>query len=225
MIEAVIFDLDDTLLDRTGSLRRFLADQHRRFCDLFVGVASAEFRDRFLALDARGHVPKSVVYPAMLAEFGIRSEAAADLLADYREQCCRHAQAFAGASDMLTELRARGRKLAIVTNGETEFQTRHIDALGLAPLVDAILISEAEGLRKPDARLFRRAADRLAAAPEQCLFVGDNPEVDILGAHAAGMLTAWFGPDRSWPASLPSPPDLVIHSLGCILAHVGVRAC
>lgn len=173
MIRAVLFDLDDTLLDRTGSLHRFLVDQHRRFGMLFGGVSFPIFRDRFLALDERGHVHKSVVYPRLLAEFGIRSDAAT-LLADYNQHCCLHAGAFPEASAVLTELRARGFRLAIVTNGETEFQTRHIHALGLATVVDAILISQAEGLRKPDKRLFWRAAERVGTAPEQCLFVGDK---------------------------------------------------
>jgi putative hydrolase of the HAD superfamily len=223
MIDAVLFDLDETLLDRTASLHRFLADQYGRFGDLLGHVSYPRFRDRFLALDARGHVAKSVVYPALLNELGLRSDAAGPLLADYRERCWRHAGSFAGTFAVLGELRARGLKLAIVTNGETEFQTRHIDALGLAPLVDTVLISEAEGLRKPDTRLFCRAADRVGAAPDRCLFVGDNPEVDILGAHAAGMQTAWFAHEVSWPVSLTPPPGLVIHDLGDLLAHVSVR--
>jgi putative hydrolase of the HAD superfamily len=223
MIDAVMFDLDDTLLDRTGSLHRFLVEQYQRFHDLFGGVASSRFRERFLVLDAHGHVPKSTVYPALLAEFGIEQDAAADLLADYRLNCCRHAAAIPGAFEVLAELRRRDIKLGIVTNGETEFQNRHIDALGLAPLVDAVLISEAEGLRKPDARLFLRAASRLGTPAERCLFVGDNPEVDIRGADAAGMATAWFAHENSWPFSL-SPPDLVLHDLGELLPHVGVRS-
>lgn len=76
-----------------------------------------------------------------------------------------------------------------------------------------MLISEAEGLRKPETALFLRAADRLGVAPAQCLFVGDNPVADVMGAMKAGMRAVWFrGEGRDWPADLP-PPDGSINGL------------
>ena len=213
MIAAVLFDLDETLLDRTHSLVAFLADQHAHFADLLGDAPFEAWRDRFLALDARGHVHKSVVYPAILAEFGGDLDAVGVLLTDYQGNCCRHARGFPGMVETLAVLRGRGLKLAIVTNGETAFQTRHIDALGLDALVDAVLISETEGLRKPEAALFRRAAERLRVRPENCLFVGDNPVADILGAHAAGMKTVWFRNGQSWPHDIDAMPGTSIESL------------
>ena len=121
--------------------------------------------------------------------------------------------AFPAWRSTLTGLRARGLRLGIVTNGETEFQRRHVEALGLDRLVDAVLISQAEGLRKPDAALFLRAANRLGAEPAGCLFVGDNPAVDILGAHAAGMRTVWFRDGALWPGCLPPMPGVAIDAL------------
>ena len=100
------------------------------------------------------------------------------------------------------------------------FKRRNIEALGLEPLVDAILISEAEGLRKPDAAIFFRAAERAGARPEECLFVGDNPEADILGAHGAGMKTAWFNAGAVWPEGLAVNPGAEIRELAQTLALV-----
>jgi FMN phosphatase YigB (HAD superfamily) len=90
---------------------------------------------------------------------------------------------------------------------------RHINALGLAELVDAYFISEAEQLRKPDIRLFARAAARIGTPIEDCLFVGDNPVADILGAHAAGMQTAWIRRGLDWPAGADSNPGRTLHGL------------
>jgi len=182
------------------------------------------WRDRFLTLDARGAVHKSVVYPALLLEFGGDPGAAEMLLRDYRERCCEHARGLPGMDAVLTALRARGLRLGIVTNGETEFQMRHIAALGLDACVDAILVSEAEALRKPDAALFLRAANRVGAEPGRCLFVGDNPVVDILGAHAAGMRTAWLRRGAVWPADLGPMPGRAIDSLAQILDLIGIGA-
>ena len=86
--------------------------------------------------------------------------------------------------------------------------------------MDAILISEAEGLRKPDAAIFCRAAERVGARPGECLFVGDNPEADIFGAHAAGMKTAWFNPGAVWPEGLAVNPGAEIRELARTLTLV-----
>lgn len=217
MAKAVLFDLDETLLDRTGSLRAFLADQHRRFRRELGDPPFALWLERFLALDARGSVHKRLVYPAVLSEFGGDLAAAQALLADYAQHCCRHARPFDGVREVLAALRAQGKRLAIVTNGETAFQQRHVDALKLADLVDDVLISEAEGLRKPDVKLFHRAADRLGAAPGDCVFVGDSPSADILGAYDAGMRTVWFRCGQTWPTDLPPNPGPAITRLSELL--------
>jgi len=162
VIAAVLFDLDETLFNRTDSLRTFLKGQYDRFAEIVGDVGFETWRDRFLALDARGHVGKSIVYPAILSEFGGDSASADFLLADYRDRFCRFALAFPGMRETLAALRADGRKIGIGTNGETAFQTRSIDALGLHRMVDAILISKQEGMRKPERALFIRAADRVS---------------------------------------------------------------
>ena len=84
------------------------------------------------------------------------------------------------------------------------------------------MISEAEGLRKPDPAIFLRAADWLHVEPSQCLFVGDNPVVDILGAHAAGMRTAWFRRDAVWPVDLAPLPGPAIDTLIQVLDLTGI---
>jgi putative hydrolase of the HAD superfamily len=198
MIAAVLFDLDETLLDRTGSLLEFLADQHARFADKLGRVDLGTYRERFLTLDARGSVHKSVVYPALLKEFGGAPDAARPLLEDYMENSCRYARPFQGMDDILADLHRRGLKLGIISNGETAFQWRNIDALGLRDRMDMVLISQAEGVRKPDKAIFHLAAERLGVTPAQCLFIGDNPAADVLGARNAGMQAVWFDNGMAW---------------------------
>lgn len=219
MIKAALFDLDETLLDRTSSLKAFLADQYARYHDCLGAATLDVWRDRFLALDDRGLRSKVLVYPRLLAEFGGNPNEAGALIEDYRDRCSLHARPFAGMSKMLIALRELGMSLAIVTNGEVEFQSRHIAALGLKDLVDEILISEAEGLRKPEAAIFTRAAQRLSVTTADCLFVGDNPVTDILGAHAVGMRTLWFRSGFPWPSDRTRPCP-AIDSLSQVLDTV-----
>lgn len=218
MPDAVLFDLDETLLDRTTSLRAFLRDQFIRFRPDLGTVRQDEWKTRFLELDARGSVHKSKVYPVLLSEFGGHPASAERLFADYATNCCKHARPFDGMVEVLSALRGRGKRLGVVTNGESVFQRRHIDALSLERLVDEVLVSEEEALRKPDAELFRRAADRLGVEPAACLFVGDNPSTDVLGAAAAGMETLWFRCEQQWPPGLPGNPGPTINTLAEVLA-------
>jgi putative hydrolase of the HAD superfamily len=124
-------------------------------------------------------------------------------------------------TETLKALRRRGFRLGIVTNGETEFQTRHVDALGFGPLVDIVLVSQAEGSRKPEAASFLRAAKRLGVEPAHWLLVGDNPTVDILGAHAAGMKTVWFKSEMAWPEGIVPMPGTSINALPELLCLIG----
>jgi putative hydrolase of the HAD superfamily len=231
MIDAVLFDLDETLLDRTTSLQGFLADQFDRHGQILGSVNFADWRDRFLALDQRGHVHKKMVYPAILTEFGGDAAAEHSLFSDYELRCSAFAIPFDGMAETLHTIRALGLPMGIVTNGETDFQTRHIEALGLDDLVQTVLISQREGLRKPAPDLFLRAANRLNVSPSRCLFVGDNPVADILGAAATGMKTAWFHGNADWPMDLPVNPGEIIDKLGDILGllqgstGLSARAC
>jgi putative hydrolase of the HAD superfamily len=200
-IAAVLFDLDDTLHDRAGSLRAFVRDQHRRwFSDR---IAQDRFVDRFIALDANGHRPKAELYPRLLDDLGLGQADPQVLLAEYAERYHAFAQPRDGAQTVLAALRAQGHAIGIVSNGWTTFQSRTVHASGLAGLVDLVLISEQEGLRKPDPRLFARAAARLSTPAAHCLFVGDNPVADIAGARDAGMRTAWIPGGFAWPDALP----------------------
>ena len=64
-------------------------------------------------------------------------------------------------------------------------------ATQLPTLVDAVLISEREGVRKPNPEIFRRAVARLGVEVSQTWFIGDNPDDDVAGAIAVGLRTFW----------------------------------
>lgn len=213
MKNAVLFDLDETLFDRRGSLRLFLADQFGRYYpDVFP--RSEATIDRFIELDNRGHTTKDVVYTTLLTEFGVYEEGlAAELFDHYEQNAWRFAFGFDGMNEALDRIRAMGWKIGIVSNGQTHIQMRSLLALNLDRLMDTYLISETEGLRKPDPEIFKLAARKLSVAPEDCVFVGDNPEADIIGAQRVGMKTIWFPNGALWPTEIAEKPDATIHSL------------
>lgn len=213
MIRGVLFDLDGTLFDRATTLDAFVRDQHLRLRASLGAVPLEAYVARFVELDARGHVRKELVYEQLAAAFGLGAGAPAELFRDFGARYHRHAVGFAGLHEMLSELRAGGVRLGVVTNGSTVHQRATIDALGIGDFFDAVLISEAEGLRKPDPRMFEHALERLDVGPTEAVFVGDHPEVDIAAAKRAGMRAVWkrdpyWGECPSADAAIDSLPAL-----------------
>lgn len=190
MIRAVLFDLDGTLLDRVASLEAFVTRQWWRIACLQAAPLEA-FVARFVALDDRGRVWKDVVYQRLIAEFhlyGCRWEA---LLADYEGRFASSAIPFPHLRSTLETLRSGGMKLGLISNGRTAFQWTVIHGLDIASYFDAVLISEEEGVRKPDPEIFHRGLKRLSVAPHEAVYVGDHPEADVRGAQGAGMRAVW----------------------------------
>jgi HAD superfamily hydrolase (TIGR01509 family) len=91
-----------------------------------------------------------------------------------------------GVVPALTELRARGLTLVVVSNANGTLRA-HMDRIGLSAHVDVIIDSCEEGVEKPDPRLFEIALARADATPAETIHVGDIYQVDVVGARAAGI--------------------------------------
>jgi putative hydrolase of the HAD superfamily len=101
---------------------------------------------------------------------------------------------------LLEALRARGLKLALVSNTVSPLWLMDpvLERMGLVRRMDAIVLSSEVGKRKPHPAIFERALDELGVAPADALFVGDRLEADVLGASRVGMKTVqalWFRAD------------------------------
>ncbi|RWR24824.1 HAD family hydrolase [Agrococcus lahaulensis] len=195
---AIGFDLDGTLFDHRGSalvgVDEFLGS---------LGVATTAFaHELWLAAEAThferwraGEITFEeqrrerlrTVLPALGIEAPDRPAALDALFARYADAYRRSWRAFDDAAQLLRLLRRSGLRLGLLTNGTREQQHDKLRAIGLIDEFDVICISEEIGVAKPDARAFSALAEQLEVDPDQCLFVGDNAEHDVLGASAAGM--------------------------------------
>lgn len=190
MIKAIIFDLDGTLLDRDRSLLHFVEEQYERLIKPSGEVHKESYIQRFITLDSRGYVWKDKVYQELIQEFKLGLDWDA-LLEDYKQGFSNHAVAFPNMHELLNNLKNKGYKLAMITNGFGDFQASNIQALKIVHFFDEILISEREGLRKPDPAIFMRAAEKLNVEPSACVYVGDHPINDVVASKAVGMRGIW----------------------------------
>ena len=214
MVKAVLFDLDGTLFDRDSAVRDLFTAQHGAFEGQLGGVERERFVERLLSLDDHGQADKRTAYGRLVRELGV-DDALADTLAEhYRAVYSSFGAPFSDALPTLGALRERGVAIAIVTNGRADTQAAKIARLGLEPFVDATLISEREGIRKPDRRIFELALSRLGMVAAQAWHVGDHPMADVAGAHAAGLTAIWRHVPY-WPE--PACQAFTIHQLGELL--------
>ena len=191
MKKLVLFDLDGTLLDRDESVKQFIAAQYDRLNPHLSHISHTDYAAKFIELDCHGHVWKDKVYQELVTEFKISSITWKELLIDYETQFQFYCVPFVGLIEMLDTLQQRGYRLGIITNGRGDFQAKAISGLGIQDYFDAILISEIEQVRKPEAEIFNRAITQLGGIAQNSVFVGDNPEADIMGAKNANLRTIW----------------------------------
>lgn len=192
--KAVIFDLDQTLLDRTTSLIKFLTWQVN-FFQLVPADDREKFIQRFLELDDNGKVWKDRVYENLIHEFSIQHHSKEILLTSYINDFNKFSYCFEHVKNTIIQLKQQGYLIGLISNGRTPFQEHNFYALGLTEFFSSIIVSEAVGLRKPDPAIFLLSCQQLGVHPKDCTFVGDNELADIQGAKAVGMKTIFFHPN------------------------------
>lgn len=207
-IEAVIFDLDDTLIDRGASIHAYAGQLARDFGDRLSITEPHTLAAELIRIDRNGYNRERAQDIAAHAMWRQAPEPA--LIAEHWSlHMAVLAQPRAGLAATIDALERAGLRLGIVSNGPTLKQRRKVETLGLAQRVGTLLISDELGIAKPDERIFRLAASQLGVEPSACMFIGDNPEKDVRAAEAVGMRAVWFEAKLPWPDDLPAPRERV----------------
>jgi putative hydrolase of the HAD superfamily len=191
VIKTVLFDLDGTLLDRDESVKKFIHSQYNRLNRIVGHIPRETYIKRFIELDQRGYVWKDKVYQQLTEEFQITEITWEELLRDYLKEFKKHCVPFPNLITTLEKLKSQDIQLGMITNGRGQFQLDNIKALGIEKYFDTILISEWEGIKKPDPEIFKRALHQLNVSAHQSIFVGDHPENDVKAAQNVGMKGVW----------------------------------
>ena len=114
--------------------------------------------------------------------------------------------AYPEVKETLYRLKARGFKLAILSNGTPAMLSSAVDNANLGGLFDAVLSVEEVGVFKPHSSVYQLAVDRLAVAPKQICFISSNGW-DAFSAKAFGFHVLWCNRFAQVPERIPDEPD------------------
>lgn len=180
-MQAVLFDLDGTLVDSAPELGA-AADQMRVVrgmpslpLELYRPLAGSGARGMLGV--AFGLKPEQPGFDELREEFFVRYE-----------QCMLRTSAFDGVAQLIEALLGRGLHWGVVTNKSKRFTEPLTAAMPLFESARAIVSGDTTPFSKPHPEPLFEAARRIGVAPERCIYVGDD-ERDILAGRAAGMRT------------------------------------
>ena len=198
---AVIFDLDNTIHDKSATLRavakRLHADHHLSS----AGVKLDDWLTEFLALNNL-RIEKTEVFERLKSAFTLTEATSQYLLKDYNANLGSQAQPYPGAIECLAACKVAGLKVGLVTNGRDSFQRSKIAGLGAFPHIDVIYTSGSFGAKKPNLTIFEACLKALDVHPADVAVVGDDRCCDIDPAIALGMTPIWKSSEQAGDVAL-----------------------
>ena len=223
----LLFDVDDTLFDRRRAQEIILDGIAAGMGRAFAGLDRQTLLEAFLEsdgissrmLDANPSLPdaRGERWRAFLRILGRDEKLSAEVNARYMRLYPRTVVPVRGARRVVLRL-SKNHRLGVVSNGFKDIQYRKLKSLGIFESFVCVVLSDEMGVRKPAARIFFEALDRMGASPGECLYVGDSYEYDILGAAGAGIKGCWLNPGGSGIPPGSPRPYLTIRKLTDLLS-------
>jgi len=236
-IEALLFDLGSTLIYFDADWQPVLTDADQALVSSLAEsglILPDEFSDLFRQQMRHYVVERETEFieyttarllRGMLADHGhadVSDKVLHSALEKFFQVTESHWHTEIDAIPVLRDLKSMDYRLGMVSNaGDDGNVQRLIDRAGVRPYFDIILTSAAQGIRKPNPRIFHQALEVLEVPPSQALMVGDTLGADILGAQNAGLSSVWITRRADSPANRSHldtiVPDVSISNLDELL--------
>lgn len=189
MIQAVFFDMDDTIYDTSG----FAAIARRAAVKSMVhnGLKCSEDEGYECLMEIVKE--KGSNYDKHFNILTERINGEEDSLIIVNGIITYHNTKFAmlklepESFSILLYLKSKNYKVGLITNGKKLKQWEKLVRLGVYPFFDDVVTSEDVGIEKPDVEIFKIAMDRLNVTADTSIMIGNNFDTDIIGACNAGM--------------------------------------
>jgi len=198
-IKAVIFDLDNTLVNFTQAKRLAVEAAVEAMIDAGLKAGKEETVARVYKIYEREGIEDQQIFDKMLAEeYGeIDYRILAAGITGYRRAKAGNMVLYPHVRITLTQLLKMGLKLAIVSDAPRLLAWLRLVSMGLDPFFDVVVAFDDTGKRKPDPAPFQLALDRLGVKPPDALMIGDWAARDMIGSKALGMVSVFarYGDD------------------------------
>ncbi|GGD80649.1 HAD family hydrolase [Paenibacillus nasutitermitis] len=199
--QAVIFDLDNTLLDRKKSLQTFSEKLHKRYIQ--PEYSEQQVFNRLSKADGDGYRSKQDLYNDLIKSLPWKTPLSfLEFRSFWDSEFPNSSELMEGAVHLLDYLKGEGYKLALITNGNQKIQYSKISSAKIGDFFDIIHISEEIGLKKPDKAIFELTLKVLKIDPCNAYYVGDHPRNDVYGAINAGLHAIWLEGYVVWDETL-----------------------
>lgn len=224
-VKAILFDLDETLIDAPTGLKAAHKAVVEKIIDYFPTELSNHdievLRQKLLKLDdemnLQTHYDRDKWWPEFLdrirVDHELKSSQIKELSQIYWSTYIQTAKPYENAKPVLEYLRKRDLALGIVTDTDSSGKSKkhRIAKLDFTNYLDVIIVGgEDTEQTKPSPEPFKLAAKRLSLKPSECVMVGDKPFTDIKGAKTVGMKTILLE-RREWDSG--EEPDITMNSL------------
>ncbi|MEI5907952.1 HAD family hydrolase [Bacillus spongiae] len=219
--QAMIFDLDDTLLNRDKAVEKMFLMILDKCYEEVNHSRKKEMLQKFKEYDQRryGQSDKINVLESLFDEFSPKYRMPRHDIQDFWNQHFPYCFSINQNTINIINIIKKHVKVAIVTNGATQRQRAKINNTNLNSCFDTVIISEEVGFSKPDKRIFELVLNKLKVEPDATLFVGDDIERDIDGCQNVNIKGIWFNPCMINNESDIKPYD-EIHSLDELLSYI-----
>lgn len=205
MIRAIVFDLDNTLVDFMSMKRRAVEAAVDAMIDAGLPLSREEAEREIFAIYEREGIEYQRVFDELLeTRLGrVDPKVLAAGIVAYRRAREAALVLYPHVTVTLMELIKRGLRLAVISDAPRREAWLRLCYLNLHHVFDVVVTHEDTGERKPAREPFERVLELLDVGPEEALMVGDWPERDVVGAMQVGMRTAFarygdtFGTVRS----------------------------
>jgi len=214
MIKAVLFDLDNTLIDFMKVKRSSVDAAINAMLAAGVKIKKAEATKLLFKLYSKYGIEYQQIFQKFLEAVAGRVDykPLAEGIVAYRKTQAGILEPYADVIPTLIRLKRQGLKLAIVSDAPRLKAWIRLVELGIQDFFDVVVCFEDTGKRKHTAIPFKRAMDMLKLKPDECLVVGDWPERDMAGAKKLGIKSVFarYGADKK---TQKSGADFVIDSV------------
>jgi len=193
MIKAIVFDLDNTLVDFMAMKKQAIDAAIDAMVDAGLELERTEIKERIDTIYKERGIEYQQVFDDLI--FGIFQKIdhrvlAAGIIA-YRRAREAALKPYPHVTATLMELSRRGIKLALLSDAPSREAWLRLCYINFHHIFSNVVTFDDTGERKPSPKPFNKALELLGVKPEEALMVGDWPERDIKGAKAVGMKTAF----------------------------------